>query len=299
MAKVTFGVHTGQQDISLEELRQIWRHCDASGFEWISVWDHLYEAPNRNGKGPTYEAVALMAAMACETEQVRIGCLVFCMAYRNPALLAKSLTTIDHLSGGRVSVGLGAGWHVEEHAAFGYDFPPVKERLDRLSEGSRLIRAMLTHNRSTFTGRYYHTVEVSNEPQPVQSHVPIIIGGRGEQRTLRMAAARADGWNVPYISAEEYRRKIDVLDRWCDHYKRDPKSVHRSVNLHFLMSSKGEDRSKTPMAEGGLMGSAQQVIDRVGDYVDAGAEQVNIAIRPPVDWDALQTFIDEVMPAFK
>lgn len=93
MAKVTFGVHTGQQDISLEELRQIWRHCDASGFEWISVWDHLYEAPNRNGKGPTYEAVALMAAMACETEQVRIGCLVFCMAYRNPALLAKSLTT--------------------------------------------------------------------------------------------------------------------------------------------------------------------------------------------------------------
>ncbi len=300
MAKLTFGVHTGQQDIEMEELRRLWKHIDASGFGWISVWDHLYEAPNRDGVGPTYEAIPLMAALACETQNVRIGCLVFCMTYRNPALLAKSLTTIDHLSHGRLTVGLGAGWHVQEHAAYGYEFPDVKERLDRLSEGTRLIRAMLTHHRSSFEGKYYKTENVSNEPMPVQERVPILIGGRGEQRTLRMAAARADGWNVPYISAEEFGHKIEVLDQWCEHYKRDPKTLHRSVNLHMLMSSKGDGpQPGTPAAAGGLAGTPQQVIDRIGDYVKAGAEQVNIAIRPPVDWAALQQFIDEVMPAFK
>ena len=302
MAKVIFGVHTGQQDIPLEELRRLWKHCDASGFEWISVWDHLYEAPNRNGEGSTYEAIPLMAALAVETQNVRIGCLVFCMGYRNPALLAKSLTTIDHLSGGRVTVGLGAGWHVEEHAAYGYDFPGVKERLDRLSEGTRIIRAMLSHDRSSFTGQYYRTDNISNEPRPMQARVPIIIGGRGEQRTLRMAAARADGWNVPYISVEEFKQKNEVLNQWCDHYKRDPKTIERSVNLHFLMSSTGQDVSARlgPMgAQGGLSGTPQQVIDRIGQYIDAGAGQINIAFRPPVDDPALQQYIDKVMPAFR
>lgn len=301
MAKLTFGVHTGQQDIALDDLRRLWRAAEDSGFEWISIWDHFYEAPNKNGVGPTYEAIALMAAIACETTRVRIGCLVFCMGYRNPALLAKSLTTIDHLSHGRVTVGLGAGWHVEEHAAYGYEFPAIKERLDRLSEGTRLIRSMLTKERTTFEGRYYRTFDVSNEPRPVQERVPIIIGGRGEQRTLRMAAAYADGWNVPYISAADFSQKSRVLDEWCAHYRRDPASIERSVNLHFLMSSTGDDpaaRLGPIAAQGGLAGSPQQVIDAIGQYVDAGAAQVNIAFRPPVDWDALQQFVDEVMPAF-
>lgn len=297
--KIQLGIHTGQQDISLDELRKVWKHCDENGFDWISVWDHFYEAPNKDGSGPTFEAVALMAAIAMETKNVRIGCLVFCMTYRNPTLLAKSMTTIDHLSGGRVTVGLGAGWHVQEHAAYGYDFPPVKERLDRLSEGTRVIQGMLNNERSSFSGEYYRSDNVANMPRPVQSHIPVILGGGGEQRTLRMAAVRADGWNVPYIPVETFKHKNEVLTEWCEKVGRNPADVHRSVNLHFLMSSKGPKEAPPQMFAGGLSGEPQQVIDRIGEYIDAGAQQVNIAIRPPVDWDALQEYIDDVMPAFR
>jgi F420-dependent oxidoreductase-like protein len=302
MPRIELGVHTGQQDISLDELRRLWRYCDENGFDWLSVWDHFYEAPNRDNAGPTYEAVALMAAMALETKNVRIGCLVFCMNYRNPALLAKSLTTIDHLSGGRVTVGLGAGWHVQEHTAYGYDFPPVKERLDRLSEGVRIIRGMLTRDRTTFAGKYYRVASVANNPRPVQQRVPIIIGGGGEQRTLSIAARRADGWNVPYIGPDVFAHKSKVLDMWCEKHGRDPKSIEKSVNLHFLMSSKGPrdvSRLREGAAAGGLSGEPQQVIDKIGQYVDAGASRVNIAIRPPVDWEALQEYVEDVMPAFR
>lgn len=302
MPKIELGVHTGQQDISLDELRRLWQHCDENGFDWISVWDHFYEAPNRDNEGPTYEAVSLMAAMALETKRARLGCLVFCMNYRNPALLAKSMTTIDHLSGGRLTVGLGAGWHVQEHEAYGYDFPSVKERLDRLSEGVRIVRGMLTREHYSFGGKYYRAVNVRNNPRPVQARVPIIIGGGGEQRTLAIAARRADGWNVPYIGADVFAHKNKVLDMWCEKQGRDPRSIERSVNLHFLMSSTGAadtSRLRPGAVAGGLSGEAQQVIDRIGEYIDGGAQRVNIAIRPPVDWDALQEYIEDVMPAFR
>jgi F420-dependent oxidoreductase-like protein len=302
MPKIELGVHTGQQDIELDELRKLWRHCDEAGFDWISVWDHFYEAPNRNNEGPTYEAVALMAAMALETKRARLGCLVFCMNYRNPALLAKSLTTIDHLSHGRVTVGLGGGWHVQEHEAYGYDFPPVKERLDRLSEGVRVIRGMMSKEHSSFQGKYYRTVNIANNPRPVQDRVPIIVGGGGEQRTLSIAARRADGWNVPYIGPDVFAHKSKVLDEWCEKHGRDPKTIEKSVNLHFLMSSKGPrdtSRLREGAAAGGVAGEPQQVIDKMGQYVDAGAQRINIAFRPPVDWEALQEYIEDVMPAFR
>ncbi len=298
MAKVELGIHTGQQDIDLEGLCNLWRTCDAGGFDLITVWDHFYESPYRDGNGPVFEAIPALTLLATVTERARVGCLVFCMAYRNPALLAKSLTTIDHVSGGRLTIGLGAGWHRPEHAGFGYSYPAVKERLDRLSEGTRIIRMMLTQERSTFEGRYYGIDNVANLPQPVQARVPIILGGAGEERSLRMAAARADGSNQTYMSSETYRHKNEVLDQWCEHYQRDPKTLERSVNLHFQMTSTGNP-DQQPEQGGGLWGSPQHVIDMIGEYVDAGAQRVSIAVRPPVDMDALQSYIEDVMPAFR
>jgi alkanesulfonate monooxygenase SsuD/methylene tetrahydromethanopterin reductase-like flavin-dependent oxidoreductase (luciferase family) len=301
MPKIELGVHTGQQNIQLDELRRLWRHCDENGFEWISVWDHFYEAPNRDNVDPTYEAVALMAAMAVETKNAQLGCLVFCMNYRNPALLGKSLTTIDHLSGGRVTAGLGAGWHVQEHAAYGYDFPPVKERLDRLSEGIRIIRGMTSKEHTTFKGKYYRAENLANNPGPVKGRMPIIVGGGGEQRTLAIAARRADGWNVPYIGPDVFAHKSKVLDEWCEKVGRR-RPIEKSVNLHFLMSSKGPrdlGALREGAAAGGLQGEPQQVIDKMGQYIEGGAQRINIAIRPPVDWEALQEYIEDVMPAFR
>jgi F420-dependent oxidoreductase-like protein len=295
--QVELGIHIGQQDIELDELRKLWRHCDEAGFDLITVWDHFYESPPRDGNGVAYESLALLSALALDTSRSRVGCLCFSMTYRNPAVLAKALTTIDHLSKGRLTVGLGAGWHVPEHEAFGIEFPSAGERLDRLSEGARVVRMMMTRARSNFDGKYFRLKNAANIPPPIQERVPIIVGGGGEKRTLAIAARYADGSNQGYLSAEDYRHKNQVLDEWCERLARDPKRLQRSVLLHFHMSSKPARPNDTHVP-GSIWGEPQKVIETIGEYVDAGAQLVTFAVRPPLDWDALQSFIEDVMPAF-
>src|ERR1700746_3734153 len=165
---VQFGVHIGPQNATLAELRQLWTWLDRAGMYWISVWDHLYEAPPAGGTIDHFEAVGTLGALAADTRQARLGCLVFCVAYRNPGLLAKAATTIDHISGGRFELGLGAGWHQWEAEAFGYDFPSRGERLDMLDEAAELIRGLLTQPRTTHTGRYFRADNASCLPAPIQ-----------------------------------------------------------------------------------------------------------------------------------
>ena len=303
---VKLGVHTGQQDIAMDELREIWRFVDTHGWDFISVWDHFYEAPPIDGTHPCFEAVAAMAVLAAETEHVRIGCHVFCMNYRNPALLAKSIMTLDHISHGRIELGVGAGWHVQEHVAYGYPFDPPKERLDRLEEGVRVLRSLFTEERTTFDGRYYHLADAMVMPAPVQARLPIVVGGRGEKRTLRIAARYADGWNVPYINVEEFERLNGVLDMWCEREDRDPATIERSVNLHMHMGANDADAARIAEARGGaraaagaVSGTPQRAIETIKAYEEAGASRVSIAIRPPVEWDALRAFAEEVIPALR
>lgn len=297
------GVHTGQQNIALDELRRLWRYIDQNGWDFLSIWDHLYEAPPVDGTSPAFEAVACLSLMAAETEQVRLGCHVFCMNYRNPGLLAKSLLTVDHASHGRLEVGLGAGWHVQEHEAYGFVFPPVRERLDRLEEGIQVIRSLFTEERSTYEGQYYQLSDATLYPRPHQERIPLIVGGRGERRTLRIAAQYADGWNVPYINLEEYERLNGVLDEWCERVDRDPAELERSVNLHMLMGTDEaqaarirSERAGTIRGGGTLSGTPREAVEVLQRYEEAGASRVSIAIRPPVEWDALQAFVEEVMP---
>lgn len=306
---LTIGLHAGQQDIALDDLRRLWRYADDHGFEFLSCWDHFYEAPPRDGTAPTYEPVALMAAMAVETRNIRLGCHVFCMNYRNPALLAKSMATVDHLSNGRVEVGLGSGWHVQEHRAYGYDFPSVKDRLDRLEESVQVIQAMFTQERATFAGKHVRVEDAMLWPRPVQDPIPIVIGGRGEKRTLRIAARYAQGWNVPYIHLEEFDRLNGVLDQWCEREGRDPEEIERSINLHMLMGVDEQDGDRirqehggttfrTPQQAGGaITGGPQRAIETLKAFEQSGATRVSVAIRPPVEWDALQAFVEEVIPA--
>jgi alkanesulfonate monooxygenase SsuD/methylene tetrahydromethanopterin reductase-like flavin-dependent oxidoreductase (luciferase family) len=299
MPKVELAIHSGHQDITLDEVRQMWRTFDEGGIDMISVWDHHYESPYRDGGSPTYEALTLLTALAMETQRCKVSCLCFGMGYRSPSLLAKSLTTIDHLCNGRLIVGLGAGWHVPEHEAFGFNFPDVKERLDRLSEGTRIIRAMLhgPEERVTFEGKYYHTRAVANFPRPVQAHIPIIVGGGGEQRTMAIAARYGDGTNQGYMNADSYARKNRVADEWCEKLGRDPASLERSVLLHWRIFTR--PRPESPVVPGSLYGEPQQVIDQIGEFIDARAARISLAIRPPLDWDAIHSFIEDVMPVFK
>ena len=297
------GVHSGQQNIEMDELRRLWRFVDQNGFDFLSIWDHFYQAPPVEGYSPEFEAIACMAAMAVETEHVQLGCHVFCMTYRNPGLLANSLMTIDHLTHGRLEVGLGAGWHVAEHEAYGYRFDRPKERLDRLEEGVQVLRRLFSQERSDFKGEHYELNDARLDPRPVQERIPIVVGGRGEKRTLRIAARHADGWNAPYINCEEFERLNGVLDMWCEREDRDPSTIERSVNLHMHMGANAADAervaAKRPSIAGAVSGTSQQVIETIRSYEQAGASRVSIAIRPPVEWDALQAFVEEVMPALQ
>ncbi|MDI3305773.1 MAG: LLM class flavin-dependent oxidoreductase [Acetobacteraceae bacterium] len=303
-----FGIHVGQQNCAIDELRRLWTYADRHGFTWVSVWDHFY--CRTDPAAPHFEAVPLMASMACETTTIRIGCLVFCAAFRNPGLLAKSMVTIDHLSGGRAEVGLGAGWHAPEYRAYGYPFPPLKDRMDLLEESAAAMTRLLTQETTDLDGRYVQLTDAYANPKPVRGRLPLWIGGDGERRTLRIAARYADGWNAAYVGPAEYQQKAAVLARRCEEIERDPAAIERSVNLGFYM---GATAAAAPAAiekmhaqlqeeaearrEGQLTGGPAEVIARLGAYRDAGADWVNLVIRPPVDWDALQAFVEEVMPA--
>ncbi len=307
-----FGIHSGPQNCTYEELRGLWHVADSSGFHQVSIWDHFYDDPSVDGSGPCFEAIATLTALALETSNVRVGVLALCVGYRNPAVLAKAAATIDQISGGRLELGLGAGWLEREYRAFGIPFPPVPVRLDMLEEGIQIVRSMLRNRTTTFHGKHFQVENAFCEPRPVQENPRIWVCGGGERRTIPMAARYGDGWNVPYLSPEEYARKCAVLDRACEGQGRDPSEIARTVNVGFHMGSTHSDAARkreqfessygdrAALQEGGMLfGTAQQVVERVGAYLDAGAEGLNIVMRAPFDLEALEAFAEVVIPAFR
>jgi F420-dependent oxidoreductase-like protein len=289
-----FGVHTGLQHTSVEDLRSSWRRIEDLGFDWISIWDHFYGATGQPDDAACWEAVALHSALACDTSRVRCGSLVYSVGYRHPAVLAKMITAIDHLSGGRADLGLGAGWAVVEYAAYGIPFPSARIRLDQLEEAARCVRGLLHDEVTSFAGEWFQLNGARNEPRPVQPALPIWIGGGGEKRTLRIAAKYADGWNVPFISPEEFGRKRAVLLDHCGEVGRDASEIRCAINAGLAWTEQSLLAQFGQIADfvrpGVLGGSIEQVLDQIGRYVDAGADQVNIALRAPFDLDALEQF---------
>lgn len=310
--RLQLGVHIGQQNMTMDEMRALWRRCDGAGVDWISVWDHLYEAPPAGGTIPHFEAVACLGALAADTVHARLGCLVFYVGYRNPGLLAKAASTIDHISGGRFELGIGAGWHQWEAAAYGYEFPAVGERLGMLEEAAGLLTSFFTDDRTTHRGRWFAADDASMLPPPVRGSMPLWIGGLGERRTLRITARYADGWNAAYVSPDEFARLNGVLDRHCHDLGRDPTAIERSVNVMFDLGSDAASAARAeadsaarwgPMwdrvSAGALLGTPESAIERLDAYRDAGADLVNIAVRAPVDPEALEGYLTHTLPAVR
>jgi F420-dependent oxidoreductase-like protein len=301
-----FGVHTGLQNCEMDELRALWRHVEELGFEWISIWDHFYaaDATIRDGKMETgsvcFEAVASHAALACETSSVRCGSLVYSVGYRHPAVLANAIATIDHLSHGRADLGLGAGWHQAEYAAYDLPFPSAGVRLRQLDEAIQCVRLLLTEESADFDGEFFTLVDARCDPKPVQDRLPLWVGGAGEQVTLRIAAKHADGWNVPFLAPDAYRHKVEVLERHCEEVGRDPSTIMRSVNLTAAADRAELDERFGGMAEwiarSALMGSPQQMADQIAEFRAAGADGINLALRAPFDLAALDAFAADVLP---
>ena len=289
------GMHAGPQDLTMDELYKLWRTGDENGFHWISVWDHFYANPLQDRNNPCFEAVATMSALAAMTSNVRVGCLVFCALFRTPAMLAKAAVTIDHLSGGRAGIGVGAGWLAEEFHEFGYGFPPLGKRMDQLEEALTIIRSLWHDEETSFSGEYYQLEGAVCSPKPLNPNMRLWIGGTGKERTPSLAARYGDGFNMPYLSPRSVAHRLERLHRACDALHRDPAEIETSVNVGFYLQ--GREPEVNP--SGSLTGGAQQAVDKIGEYVDVGVDGLNIALRPPVAWDVLQLFIDEVMPAFR
>ncbi|MBV8950526.1 MAG: LLM class F420-dependent oxidoreductase, partial [Actinobacteria bacterium] len=202
------------------------RAGEDAGFTSLWVMDHFYQLPALGGPDqPMLEAYTLLGALARETSRVQLGTLVTGVTYRNPALLAKMVTTLDVISGGRAVLGIGAAWYDVEHEGLGVDFPPVKERMDRLEDAVRICRAMFTETAPTFSGRYYRIHEARNQPRPLQRNgPPIMIGGSGEKRTLKVVAQYADMCNITGDLAT-VRHRIDVLRSHCRDAGRNPDEI--------------------------------------------------------------------------
>lgn len=293
----TYGVHAGLQKVPAGELVELWKRIEDLGYGWISIWDHFYAA-DMTGDAECLEAVSMHAALAMATTKVRCGSLVYSVGYRHPAVLANAIATIDNLSGGRADVGIGAGWSQMEYDAYGIPFPPVGTRMDQLEEGIQVLRGLLHDEVTTFEGTWFQVRDARNEPRPVQAKLPIWVGGGGEKRTLRIAARHADGWNVPFISPEEFARKRDVLHRHCEDAGRDPGEIRCTVNVGMAFTEESLElqfgRIKEMVRPGVLFGTDEQILDRASQYVDAGADQINIAVRAPFDPDALERFAKAV-----
>ena len=291
-----FGVHVGLQHTTADELRAVWRRIEDLGFGWISVWDHFYGA---DGTSPdNLEAVAMHTALAMTTTRVTCGSLVYCAGYRHPGVLANAIAAIDHVSGGRADVGVGAGWLADEYTAYGISYPTAGKRLDLMEEYVRCLRGLLSGEPFTHRGDHFEFTDAVVDPAPIQGHVPIWIGGGGEQRTLRIVAELADGWNVPFIGPDNYARKVGLLANYCDEIGRDPDEVRCSVNVGCAPDDASLHRQFGDIAEfvrpGVLMGSTDQMVHTIGSYVDAGAAQINLALRAPFEIAALEAVANAI-----
>lgn len=271
MTPLRFGLKLSQ-NATIDELRHLWRLADEAGFDSCWVMDHFATLGPRDD-GPIFETWTMLAGMAQVTTRTRIGCAVVGNTYRHPAVLAKMAVTVDHLSGGRLEFGLGAGWAENEHTMLGLEFGSKNDRADRLEESVQIIRSLWTQPRTTFDGKHYRLQDAVAEPKPVQQpHPPIWIGGSGPKRTLRITARYADVWNAAGGSPADIAASSAILDRHCADVGRDPGQIRRSVQVG--VDADELDQARATVEEHVKVGVTDFLLIVRGDDALAVAEQL-------------------------
>jgi F420-dependent oxidoreductase-like protein len=256
--------------------------AEDSGFDSVWVMDHFYQLPPMGGPdAPMLDSYTLLGALAARTSRVRLGTMVTGVTYRNPAHLAKIVTTLDVISGGRAILGLGAAWYDVEHEGLGFDFPPAPERLDRLEEALQICRAMFREEAPSFDGRYYRIHEARNVPRPVQpGGPPILIGGGGEKRTLQLVARYADMANF-FGDVATVAHKVDVLRDHCKAVGRDPSEVTVSRLATLVLTASAQETADTKAflrqvtgeePTGSNVGTPDELASQVEDLAAAGVD---------------------------
>jgi F420-dependent oxidoreductase-like protein len=296
-APITLGLHIPNfnypgttPDQLFEKLVEIARTAEDSGFSFVSVMDHLHQIP---GIGPRenwmLEGNTILGALAGRTSRVNLGLLVGGVTYRNPALLAKITTTLDVISRGRIVLGLGAAWYEDEHQAYGFDFPPLRERFERLEEALQIARAMFTQEESSFEGRHYRTQDVLNNPRPLRGDIPIMVGGSGERKTLRIVAQHADACNI-FGDVERARHLLGVLEGHCEALGRDYAEITKTrLGTVMIGRTHEEAMRKVEAAKAGglpeerlkmvvMAGDADSIAEQAQAFKDAGIEGLTLSL---------------------
>ena len=300
-----FGAQLHNAATSWEDIKAVLETMEAG--RWHSVWfyDHFIPPVShtdevlKHDRIPTFEGWSLLCATAAVTQRLRLGLLVAGNTYRNPALMAKMAATVDHISNGRLVIGIGAAWNVREHQAYGWEFPSMRERSDRLEEACKLLKTLFTaEDLVDFNGKYYKLHQAPFEPKCVQHpHPPIMVGGWGEKRTLRTLAMYGDIMNI-MNGPEEMKRLSGVLEQHCEAVGRDPAEIRKTVHVAMRIE---RDEKKAAELRGGkdwnMIGPPQYVIDRAQDFIDVGVDEFKLCLIPnnPEVYTELD---EEVLSAF-
>ena len=273
------------------------QHIEVAGWKGIWIGDH-FMANLADTSMPWQEAWSVMAGLAALTSRLRLGTLVTGNTYRHPAILAKQVAQVDVISGGRVTLGIGAGWQENEHVAYDVPFFTAPVRLQRLEESVQILRSLFDNPRTDFDGRHYRIVDAPLAPKPVQARLPILIGGGGEKVTLRLVAQYADAWNVTG-DAEIFAQKSRVLDEHCERTGRDPKTVHRTA---AILVSPGEpnDRSHLRFT---MFSKPADLADLIAPFAVAGCNEMIVHFNPslPIEQrkELWTSFMQDVAPQLR
>jgi F420-dependent oxidoreductase-like protein len=279
------------------------QHVERTGWDGLWVADH-FMPNNENNLGPVQEAWTLLAGLASLVPRLRLGSLVTGNTYRNPAVLAKQAAQVDIISGGRLVLGIGAGWQENEHSAYGIPYYTTGERLRRLEEAVRIIRSLFENEHTDFEGRYYKMHNAPLSPKPLQARVPILVGGGGEKVTMRIAAQYADEWNT-WGTPDVIAHKVRVLEAHCERLGRDPAKIRKSAQALVTISDDAAlvERMRGP-GRPAIAGSVEEVRDAIGRYAEAGLDEFivpdfNLGRSVEERKEAYDRFIEDVALAFR
>lgn len=318
------GVFPGATGVPWPDLLRFWQHADELGYDSCWIPDHFYSGSDPDA--PCWEAWTALSAMAMATKRIKLGPMVLGNTYRHPAVVANMAATLDHVSGGRLQLGFGAGWMQSEHDGYGIPFPGASERVNRLDEALEVVKRLFTERRSSFEGRYYQLRDAICEPKPLQRlHPPIVVGGGGEKRTLRVVAKHADEWNGE-ASPSQIAHKVAVLHQHCREVGRDPAEIEIGVLLRTELQAESTyqtwvrqgspfiHQERERLSAEGYRGDEleEQVrksiwtqflpIDEEGaarmlsEYAAVGVTHFIVIHRHPYDHAALERFMQRVVP---
>jgi F420-dependent oxidoreductase-like protein len=305
--QIRFGVHAGPQGATFDQLLELWQRAEQLDYDWVSVFDHFMPIFGPNPDGPCFEGVTMMAALAAHTERIRVGMLVTGVTYRHPAVAANMAATIDHISGGRAEYGVGAAWFEKEHDQYGIPFPRIGIRMDMLDEACRVMRGLWSEERFSFEGKHYQLTDAQMDPKPVQEHMPLVIGGSGEKRTLRIVAEHGDVWNTFHGDLDVFKHKLDVLAGHCADVGRDPADIRKSLTFRAILSEDEaeNERKREEIAAGPagrftfFIGTPDECVENLRPYAELGGADFLLGSSAPYDFQTIELVATKVAPALR